>query len=177
MPRTCTIHNHPRRREIEQALLARRPYRHIASQFGVSTTPLQHHAKVCIPDLLARVQEFDEAAHADDLRVLLQSEMEDIQRLKKKAEDAKDYRTALDACGRALKTLELQARADNIIKDEQRINITLSREWIEIKAVLLGVLGEHHPAALDDVVLTLQSRGMGRAIETPAGDLGVNGDV
>jgi hypothetical protein len=43
MPQVCTICRHPQRLEIEQALVNRNTYRHIAKHFKVSTTALVRH--------------------------------------------------------------------------------------------------------------------------------------
>jgi hypothetical protein len=66
MPRTCTICRHPEREAIDRALVRSEPYRHIAAQYGVSTTALQRHKLGDLFDTLAASQRArDEAASVD----------------------------------------------------------------------------------------------------------------
>jgi hypothetical protein len=48
MPRTCTVCRHDHLQEIDGALLAAQPLRHIAAQFGLSTGALQRHKNEAI---------------------------------------------------------------------------------------------------------------------------------
>src|SRR5215831_13156144 len=66
MPLTCTICKHNQRVEIEKDLLARRPLRHIAAQFGTSTGALQRH-RPHISKVLARVHMAREISRAESV--------------------------------------------------------------------------------------------------------------
>src|SRR5829696_9240064 len=136
MPRACTVCGHDEHHRIDVALVRRDPYRHIASRYGVSTAALQRHSKEHIPELLLQAYEGVERADAEDLAGELTRVKDDVQRLKDKAEEEGDIRTALLGCDKALKALELQAKVEQIIASQPTVNITVSPEWLEVKAVI-----------------------------------------
>ena len=65
MPRTCTICTHDNRPDIDQALVAREPFRNIAARFKVSTSALVRHSDDHLPSSLLKAQAAREAADAD----------------------------------------------------------------------------------------------------------------
>jgi hypothetical protein len=67
MPRTCTLCNHTHREDIERALLANEPFRHIASRFGSSTATLQRHKAEHLTRSLTLAREAETVARADSL--------------------------------------------------------------------------------------------------------------
>jgi hypothetical protein len=148
MSRPCTICSHEDRRVIDRELVLRSSYRRIAERFAVSATALQRHATEHIPALLARSYEADDLAAGDNLRAELEAEKADIQELKEKAREGEDYKTALLACDKALRALEIQAKILGHIDERPVVNLLLSTEWIELRALILTTL-EPHPEALD----------------------------
>ena len=70
----------------------------------------------------------------------------DVHRLRQRAEEEGDLRTALLGCDKALKVLELQAKVEQLIQTTQTFNLELNPEWLELKAVIIGALSEHPPA-------------------------------
>lgn len=127
MPRTCTICTHDQAPQINVALVSREAYRAIAGRYGVSKTALQRHSSEHIPQLLVKAYEALEQGNAEDLAHELCAIKSDVQRLKVKAEDQDDLRTALLACDKALKALELQAKVQQIIQSQPNntVNIAL----------------------------------------------------
>ena len=70
---------------------------------------------------------------------------------------AKDYDLALRAIARAEKQAELQAKLLGELQQEGAINITVSAEWIELRAVILQAL-EPYPEAKQQLVAAIEGR-------------------
>ena len=140
MPRTCTICRHEERHEIDVALVRRDPYRDIARRFFVSRPALARHAKEHLPALLIKANSVDEATHAEDLL----REVRDLQHraliILDKAEATGELRTALGAIREARGNLELLGRLAGELQEGQTINLYLSPEWLELRAVIVGAL-------------------------------------
>ena len=103
MPMLCTICGHKKRREIDRALLERRPLRHTASQFGTSTGALQRHRAHVHRDLVeahqtaSRVEQF---ARADSLLADVRNAEGRAERLYGAAEDIRSARATPRTCRR-----------------------------------------------------------------------------
>jgi len=109
MPRTCTVCPHPRRDEIDRRLLDGASLRNIAKQFSVSSASLFRHNKHISKTLSHARQEAD-ILRADGLMEHLNHLTAEAARLKQKAEQAKDYRTALAGVREMSRLLELVMR-------------------------------------------------------------------
>ena len=94
MPRTCTTCTHPHRDEIDRRLLDGAPLRNIAKQFSLSPANLFRHNKH-ISKTLSNARQEAEILRADSLMEHLNYLSAEAARLKQKAEQKKDYRTAL----------------------------------------------------------------------------------
>ena len=162
MPRTCSICAHDAGWQIDLELVRRAPYRNIAQRFSVSTAALSRHTQEHLPAKILASQDAEDVADADLLKRELENEKADISRLKAKAEDAEDFKTALVACDKALKALELQAKLAQLINDAPTLNLYLSAEWMEIRSVIVGALSPH-PEAREDVLRALEGVGNGGA--------------
>jgi hypothetical protein len=156
--KTCSACAHDAGWQIDLDLVRRVPYRKISERFGISQAALSRHAQEHLPAKLLAAQDAEEVADADLLKRELEAEKIDIARLKTKAEDAEDYRTALAACDKALKALELQAKLAQLINDAPTINLYLTPEWLEIRFLILVAL-EPHENAREDVVRALGDGG------------------
>jgi hypothetical protein len=152
--RPCSICAHERRREIDSAILARASYRSIAERYGLSSPAVSRHANDHIPRLLALSYKAEETAAGDNLRAELEAEKDDIQELKREARESEDYKTALLACDKALRALEIQAKMLGHIDERPIINLHLSAEWVELRTLILTTL-EAHPEARDSLVQAL----------------------
>ncbi len=155
MARPCSICVHDAGWQIDLDLVRRVSYRKIAEGFGVSQPALSRHVQEHLPAKLLAAQDAEDIADADLLKRELEAEKADISRLKGKAEEAEDYKTALQACDKALKALELQAKLAQIISESPTLNLYLSAEWIELRAVIVGALGGH-PQARHAVLTALE---------------------
>jgi hypothetical protein len=122
---SCSICGNRKRREIDKALIERRPLRHTASQYGTSTGALQRHRAHIHRDLIeahqtaSRAQQFaradsllDDVRNAEGRAERLYSAAEDILERALEAEDLKTalnaVRTAVDVMGEARQYLELR---------------------------------------------------------------------
>lgn len=146
MPRTCTICSHEQRQEIDAALLAEAPYRHIAARFDTSTGALQRHREH-IPPHLAKAHEAAEIVEAD---TLLQKLKEINRETREVLADAKlegNGELRLKALTRLEKQLELEAKLIGELQQEGTINITVSPEWATLRAVVLQSLLPYPDAA------------------------------
>ena len=109
MPRTCTVCPHPHRDQIDRRLLDGAPLRNIAKQFSVSSASLFRHNKH-IAKTLSHARQEAEILRADGLMEHLNHLTSEAARLKQKAEQAKDYRTALAGVREMSRLLELVMR-------------------------------------------------------------------
>jgi hypothetical protein len=135
VPRPSTIESHQKRSEIDSELIQKvmgsgRSLRDIAGQFDVSKSALERYANGPFIEQMTRWRDAHDWAMSNNLKAELQAEKQDIQRLKVKAEKSKDIRTALSACDKAIKALELEAKVEQLISSTTTINITLHPEWI-----------------------------------------------
>jgi hypothetical protein len=160
MARTCTVCTHDEGHAINVALVQREPYRHIASRYGVTTGALQRHLREHIPRLLVKARENVEVSDAERLATELVSEKAHIRRLRDKAEEEGDLRTALAGCDKALKVLDLEARVAQVIQTQPVINLHTSPEWIELRAIIFASL-RSFPEARDAVVRGIEQVGNG----------------
>jgi hypothetical protein len=163
MPRKCSICDHDEHHALNVALVQRDAYRNIAKRYGVSIGALSRHAKDHLPEeLLVKAYEATQRDDAEDLAGELLKVKVDVHRLKEKAEEEGDLRTALLGCDKALKALELQARVEQLIQTAPTLNIHLTPEWLELRAVIVAAL-EPYPHARDSVLRALENGGNGRA--------------
>jgi hypothetical protein len=109
MPRTCTACIHPQRDEIDRQLLDGAALRNIAKRFSLSSASLFRHNKHIAKTLSNARQEAD-ILRADGLMEHLNHLTAEAARLKQKAEQAKDYRTALAGVREMSRLLELVMR-------------------------------------------------------------------
>lgn len=158
MPRTCTVCSHDLSHQINVDLVHRESYRSIADRYGLSQTALKRHSADHIPELLVEAYESLKRKDAEDLAYELLGIKEDVRRLKAKAEEEGDLRTALLGCDKALKALELQAKVEQIIATQPTFNLVLSPEYIQVRTAIVQAV-EHIPearAAISRAMLELE---------------------
>ena len=162
MPRSCTVCTHEARAEIDLALVAGETFRHIAARFDTSTGALQRHKADHLPLKLAKAQEAEEVAQADDLLSQVRGLQARALTILDRAEEAGELRTALSAIREVRGNLELLAKLLGELDERPQVNILVSPEWLELRAVIVGAL-EPHPAARGAVLRALEGAGDGRA--------------
>ena len=158
MPRTCSICGHEHRDAMEDAFVAGQAKRRIASQHGVSERAVRYHMREHLPALLALARDAERAARADTLL----DRMEALQSQTLAILDApEDQRTALAAIAQARRNLELIGEVTRELDRAGTINLELTVEWQEVKAVLVNTLASY-PEAQQAVFSALE--------EAPDGD-------
>lgn len=126
MARRCSICNHPKRREIDKALVSRSAsMRDIAGRYGVSRSALSRHRKNHLPKLVKAAEAAagaeavtSGAALIDELDRLLKRAMAILE----KAEKAGELRVALQAIREARETLKTQADLSLTQELEERLD-------------------------------------------------------
>ena len=146
MPRRCTICLHKERSAIDKALVEREPFRHIASQFQVSTASLVRHSDDHLPSSLVRAQKATEAAQADELLAQVVDLRDKALAILEKAEAANDWRAAVGAMREIRANIELLGKLAGQLRDAPTVNIVLSAEWQSVQASVIMAL-EPHPEA------------------------------
>ncbi len=146
MPRTCTICTHEQRPEIDSALLAEEAYRHIAARFGTSTGALQRHREH-LPKQLVKAQEQEDVRQAIDVVKQLKAINGATLAILKEARADKNGELALKAVDRIQRQLELQAKLLGELQQEGTINVTISPEWLTLRAVVIAALRPYPDAA------------------------------
>ena len=143
MPRTCSICSHEHRDAMEDAFIAGQAKRRIASQYGVSERAVRYHMREHLPALLALARDAERAARADTLL----DRMEALQSQTLAILDApEDQRTALAAIAQARRNLELIGEVTRELDRAGTINLELTVEWQEVKAVLVNTLASYPEA-------------------------------
>jgi hypothetical protein len=158
VPRTCSICSHEHRDAMEDAFIAGQAKRRIASRYGVTERAVRYHMREHLPALLALARDAERAARADSLL----DRMEALQSQTLAILDApEDQRTALAAIAQARRNLELIGEVSRELDRAGTINLELTVEWQEVKAVLVNTLASY-PEAQQAVFSALE--------EAPNGD-------
>ena len=150
MGRQCTVCAHADLEEINRLLLCSDSYRDIARQFGLSKDALARHKESHIPELLLKSQDAKETLQADNLLDQIVYYESEARGFKGLAESQGDLELALKAVDRALKCLDLFAKARGIISDQPQVNILVLPEWIALRTAIIQSL-RPYPEALEAV--------------------------
>jgi hypothetical protein len=110
-----------------------------------------------MPVTLAKAQEAKETALADDLLAQVKALRNKSISILQKAEAAGDLRTALLGIREARACMELLAEMEGELNRNPVINLSLSAEWLEVRAVLLHALSDY-PEARAAAALALRGR-------------------
>ena len=162
MPRSCTVCEHPEREAIDRALVGETSNLSVSSLFGVSESAVRRHKVNHLPAKLVMAQAAEEVAEADSLLDQVRGLQDRAYAILGKAEAAGELRTALGAIREARGNLELLAKLLGELDERPQINIHLSPEWLELRAVIITAL-EPHPDARGAVLRALEGSGNGSA--------------
>jgi transposase-like protein len=155
MPRRCTVCDHPQRHGIDKALVTGAPYRSVAKRFGLSDSAVYRHKTEHLPTHLLKAREAEEVAQADDLLEQVRNLQTHALDILDRAEKAGDLRTALAAISQARGNLELLGKLAGELDERPVVNLNISPEWLELRAMIIGAL-EPHPAAHTAVLRALE---------------------
>jgi hypothetical protein len=160
MPRRCTVCDHSERHSIDETLVTGAPYRSVAKRYELSESSVYRHKTEHLPTHLLKAKEVEEAARADDLLEQVRHLQAHALDILERAEKAGDLRTALAAISQARGNLELLGKLAGELDERPIVNLNVSAEWLELRAVIVGAL-EPHPAAHKAVLRALEGAGNG----------------
>ena len=162
MPRSCTICEHPEMEAIDRALVGETSNRSIASLFDVSEASVRRHKANHLPAKLVMAQKAAEVVQADNLLEQLRDLQQSTLNILAEAEQAKQYRIALGAIREARGNLELLATLLGELDDGPTVNVLISPEWLELRAVIVGAL-EPYSDARESVLRAIEGASNGSA--------------
>ena len=162
MPRRCTACDHVERYGIDEPLVCGSPYRSVARRFELSESAVYRHKAEHLPAHLLKAREVEDVAQADDLLEQVRHLQAHALHILERAEKSGDLRTALAAISQARGNLELLGKLAGELDERPVVNLTVSPQWIELRAVIVGAL-EPHPAAHTAVLRALESADDGGA--------------
>ncbi len=140
MPRKCSICSHDKAEVIDAAIVAGGSYRDIALQFGVTAGSLGRHVKNHLVKTLAAAREAEQVANGNDLLDQVEDLRQQAQQIKDRAETEGDLKTALSGIRELVRIVELLARLRGELDTRPVVNVLLSPQWVEVRAVLLDAL-------------------------------------
>ncbi len=155
MPRSCTVCAHPQRDAIDRALVGGASNRSAASLYDVSEAAVRRHKVNHLPAKLALAHQEEDVREALDVVRQLKAINATSLHILKEARDQGKLSTALQAIDRIQRQIELQAKLLGELDERPVVNLNLSPEWLELRAVIVGAL-EPHPEALSAVVGALE---------------------
>jgi hypothetical protein len=97
---------------------------------------------------LLKSKEAEEIAHADNLLNQVRDLQSRALNILSKAEKTKDWRAATSAIREARGCLELLGKLAGELNEVQTVNIIVSPQWIELRAVILETLGPFSDARI-----------------------------
>jgi hypothetical protein len=158
MPQPCTVCNHPSLDLVNRALVMGAPFLRIAAHFSVTEQSLRRHKTNHLPGVLAKAQEAQDVAQADNLLTQLNWLQWNALSILDEARREGDGRTALAAIRQARGNLVLLAKLQGELNDNAQTNelndLFARPEWVAIRAVLMEAL-QAHPAARAEVAQSL----------------------
>jgi hypothetical protein len=152
MSKPCSVCVHPKRTEIEEAMIRRQPYRQITERFGVSSGAASRHKKHIIA-ALARAREAREVSRADGLLIQVQDLQAHSLSILDAAEDANDFRSALSAIREARGCIELLAKLTGELQQQGTL-VLVAPQWIQLRTTILNIL-KPYPEVQSELVQAL----------------------
>ena len=148
MGRVCTICSHAQRYEIEELLATRQStYRGIARTYGISEDAVSRHVKSRhVGQLLSLAADAERAAQADSLLDRIEALHSRTLAILAAVEGTDEHGTALAAIREARRNLELIGEVTRELDRAGTVNLELTVEWQEVKAVLVNTLASYPEA-------------------------------
>ncbi len=147
---------------MDEALVGGASNRSVASLYDVSEAAMRRHKANHLPAKLVMAQAAEEVAQADTLLEQVRDLQSRTLAILEAAEDTNQHRTALGAIREARSNLELLAKLLGQLDERPVVNLNLSPEWLELRAVIVAAL-EPYSEARESVLRALESGGNGRA--------------
>jgi hypothetical protein len=146
VPRSCTICTHPDREAIDEALVGGVAFPALVAEYRVSKDALSRHKANHLPAKLVMAQAAEEVAQADDLLDQVRDLQARTLAILEAAESTRQHRTALSAIREARSNLELLAKLLGELDERPVVNLNVSPEWLELRAVIVGALEPYSDA-------------------------------
>ena len=156
MPRRCAVCSHTDKEAIDEALVVGVAFPALVAKYRVSKDSLSRHRANHLPAKLVMAEKTAEVAEADTLLDQVKNLQGRAYAILDKAEEAGELRTALSAIREARGNLELLAKLLGELDERPVVNLNVSPEWLELRAVIVTAL-EPHPEALGAVVGALEA--------------------
>jgi hypothetical protein len=147
---------------MDEALVGGASNRSVASLYDVSEAAVRRHKANHLPAKLVMAHAAEEVAQADTLLEQVRDLQERALDILDKAEEAGELRTALGAIREARGNLELLAKLLGELDERPVVNLNLSPEWLELRAVMVAAL-EPYSEVRESVLRALESGDNGRA--------------
>jgi hypothetical protein len=160
VPRACTLCSHEHRDAIEDAFIAGRPKRRIASHYDVTERAVRHHVREHLPALLALARDAERAARADSLLDRIEALQSRTLAILEATEETPDHRIALAAIREARSNLELIGEVTKELDRTPTLNLHFNPEWIEMRTAIVLAL-DPHPDARESVLRAIRGAGNG----------------
>jgi hypothetical protein len=162
VPRRCTICHHEERDEIDRRLSGGGAISAIGAEWGVSTDALKRHkANHLLPEMRERLAEDPDLRDVDVL-----AEMKNLYRRMQnhleRVEETDNWQAIKAFHSEARADLELLAKLIGQLDERPTINVLISPEWLELRAVIVTAL-QPHPDALSGVLRALEEAENGSA--------------
>ena len=159
MPRRCSICHHECLEEINRALVEGVAFPALVAKYRVSKDALSRHKANHLPATLAKAQEAQEVAQADDLLNQVRSLQSRTLTILEAVEASGEYRTALAAIGEARRNLELLGKIAGELDERPVVNVLVSTEWVSIRTTVLEALSPYPQAraAVAESLVELES--------------------
>src|SRR5215212_3218222 len=158
MPRRCTVCAHPDREAVDEALVDGTALSTLSAKYRVSEDALGRHKGNHLPAKLVIAQAAEEIAQADSLLNQVRDLQSRAYGILDKAEGTGDLRTALGAIREARGNLELLAKILGELDERPVLNLNVSPEWLELRAVIVGALAPYSEAR-DAVLRAIEGSG------------------
>ena len=148
MGRVCTICSHTQRYEIEELLATRQStYRAIARTYDVSEDAVSRHVSSRhVSQLISLAADAERAARADTLLDRIEALQRRIEEFLSRVEHTDNYSATLGAFREMRSSLELIGEVSKELDRSATINLELTVEWQEVKAVLVNTLASYPEA-------------------------------
>jgi len=165
MSRTCTICTLPadERQAIDTALIGGEPARSVASRYVTNGRPLgrmavQRHKDEHLRQTLVKAHAEEDVRHALDVVAQLKAINGVTMQILHEARQQKNPDVALKAVDRVQKQIELQAKLLGDLDERPVVNIVVTEEWLQLRAVIIRAM-DPYPEAKQAVVLALSAPG------------------
>jgi hypothetical protein len=156
MPRRCSVCTHPDRENIDEALVGATALSALSAKYrDISEDALGRHKANHLPAKLVMAEKAKEVAQADGLLEQVRDLQGRALAILDQAELSGDLRTALGAIREARGNLELLAKLLGELSEAPQVNLNVSPEWLQIRAVIVTAL-EAHPEAKNSVLRAIR---------------------